>query len=140
MAEVNSFDIDERFENCQEKSTSAAGSVEFWLENFEEENRAFGGVEVEMGQNEEGIVELKGHNKASGGYGFAKVREEDEEELKKLVSKLKLDGKDLRAWSAGERPSSPTLVFRVILLGAGTCNLDRWFEGVWIPVRATKKY
>ena len=26
-----------------------------------------------------------------------------------------------------------------VLLGAGTCNLDRWLEGVWIPVRAKKK-
>ncbi len=251
LARKVKFNLTERIRSwtglrfAKKKSTLAAGSVEFWFENFEEENRvskerskggnlfpfnlinlmsenkkrpgsstgftpenkrskvtvvedeteeattavrflfdeeteveikgepSFGEVEVEMEQNKEGIVELKvfcgrniqtgltreqwtqiwenieelneqrddrglatfkifakGHNKASGGYGFMKIRQEDEEELKKLVSKLKLDGKDLRAWSAGERPTSPTLVFRVV--GAIAKRAD---EIIWQRIR-----
>ncbi len=77
----------------------------------------------------------KGFNKANGGYGFLKVKFEDEAEIKKLVARLRLDNKELRAWSRGEKPSSPVLTFRV-----GGALAKRADEIIWARIKRDNEF
>ncbi len=77
----------------------------------------------------------KGYNKAKGGYGFMKVKVEDEAEIKKLISRLRIDNKEVRAWSKSEKPSSPTLVFRV-----GGALAKRADEVIWARIRRDNEF